>query len=237
MFTPFLTINVPPWDDGPPWDVHGAFLAHCGLFGLKIQPPWLFRLLCVLFYVTAQRTLTPAQARAELNNLSSSTLDRWVKDFARHLSPGARPGKGQTRRYTLDDLAVFRRVAYYLRIVGNSPEEVDALLAVPPTADEPSVNTVLALPDVILELQRVEETMRRVMEIVRNQENQIADLADAVEQIPQLYEIVRAQEDRIGDLTEEVRAGRVEDEEMRLRISELEGRGFWDILLGRFRKE
>jgi DNA-binding transcriptional MerR regulator len=105
--------------------------------------------------------LTPAQLAALLE-ADSSTVRRWARAFAQHLSPGA-AGQGGRRRYSRDDLAVLARAKELLRS-GKSPAEVNAILATAPdlAVEVPAVAHV-ALPALAQDLAAAQEALRAAL--------------------------------------------------------------------------
>jgi DNA-binding transcriptional MerR regulator len=100
--------------------------------------------------------LTPGQV-AELLQVDASTLRRWARAFAGHLSPQAH---GKRRRYSSGDLGVLTRARDLLRS-GKSPREVGELLATVP-AEPLTVPAVAAvsLPGLASDLIAAQEALR-----------------------------------------------------------------------------
>lgn len=88
----------------------------------------------MLFLMTEARYYSPTEASRELV-VSAATLRRWSELFAKSLSPEASPEEsGARRRYTADDLAVFRYANKLLK-AKHSIAEVAELLKVATPAD------------------------------------------------------------------------------------------------------
>jgi DNA-binding transcriptional MerR regulator len=143
--------------------------------------------------------LTPGQA-ADLLQVDASTLRRWAKEFAGHLSPQA---QGKRRRYTPADLAVLVR-ARDLLLAGMAAPEVEAALGSVP-AQSPIVPAVATapLPALAGELQEAREIVRSMLaqldQLRQDQETNRGELA-----------ILRAAHDdqaaRIAKMVEKIRA-------------------------------
>lgn len=122
--------------------------------------------------------LTPSQLAALLE-VDPSTLRRWARLFADHLSPGAH---GKRRRYTGQDMATLTRARDLLR-AGKPAAEVGELLATvaEESRDLPAV-AALQLPALAAELLEARETLRalaaHVAELGAGQEADHARIAD-----------------------------------------------------------
>ena len=60
-------------------------------------------------------------------NVSRETARIWAKEFARYLSPGANPAKGNQRNFGLDDLPIFALIAD-MKEQGNTYEDIHVAL-------------------------------------------------------------------------------------------------------------
>lgn len=125
--------------------------------------------------------LTPGQV-AELLHVDGSTLRRWARAWAAHLSE---QGRAKRRRFTQADLAVFARGQAMLR-AGKSPVEVAALLAtVPAEAGVVPAVVSVSVPALAQELQAAQEALRAVqgaLDGLRTAQAEQADKIAALEQ-------------------------------------------------------
>jgi len=125
-------------------------------------------------------SLTPGQLGALLE-VDSSTLRRWARRFAAHLSEQA-AAKGQRRSYTRQDMGTLTRARDLLR-AGKTVSEVDQLLATvqEESAGVPAVAAV-QLPAIVAELEEARQALRtlvsRVAELGSEQEADRARIAD-----------------------------------------------------------
>ena len=77
--------------------------------------------------MTEQLPITPSKIIAQLE-ITPITLRRWCAYHKAHLSPGANPGEGVTRRFTGRDLSVLTHVRS-LRDQGLTTEQINEQLA------------------------------------------------------------------------------------------------------------
>ena len=77
--------------------------------------------------MTEQLPITPGKLIEQLG-ITPITLRRWCAYHKAHLSPGANPGEGVTRRFTGRDLEVLRHVRS-LRDQGLNTEQINEQLA------------------------------------------------------------------------------------------------------------
>ena len=71
--------------------------------------------------------MTTVTKTAKVLGLSETTLRIWGEKFADFLSPDANPGKGERRKYTEEDLAVFNTISV-LRDRGDNYDEIKKAL-------------------------------------------------------------------------------------------------------------
>lgn len=96
--------------------------------------------------------LKPVQASKELD-IPGTTLRRYVRDYAQHLSPDAsKPGRA--KRLTADDLAILARARRLLRD-GNTPASVNKMLFLNEDSepDDKQLAILENIPLAILELE------------------------------------------------------------------------------------
>lgn len=99
------------------------------------------------------RTFTPKKAAEEIG-CSADTVRRYTSLFSRHLSEGARPGKGATRVLTSTDVYLLR-IAKHQTEAGATVEEIDKMLetvAIPAEVVEPEEGERSNLPAVVGDL-------------------------------------------------------------------------------------
>ena len=136
--------------------------------------------------MTEQLPITPGKLIEQLG-ITPITLRRWCAYHKAHLSPGANPGEGVTRRFTGRDLEVLRHVRS-LRDQGLTTEQineqlkgltfpeivpgdqVDTALDAPPASQEGPGVAQLPAPvqnDLALRLDRLERSLVEVQGAAR----------------------------------------------------------------------
>lgn len=170
--------------------------------------------------------LTPGQVAALLK-LDESTVRRYCRQFAEHLSPSA-SATGRRRRFTSSDVAILARARDLLR--SHTPAEVGALLSIVESEPAPAAvtTTLPALADEVGQARALLATLGA--EVRRQAEEQRAQIAEQAHRIAELAEMAEEQRaeqaQRIDELAGQVTALRDE--------LEREHRRSWlDRLLGR----
>jgi len=114
-----------------------------------------------------------------------STLRRYVKQFAKHLSKSATRPRG--RRFSELDIAMLARARELLQ-QGREPEEVDTLLAVM-GEDDPE-----AQPDsALLLVPAISEALAGALNVSRQLRSEVGTLAEQVEEIAEGQGATRAE--------------------------------------------
>lgn len=113
---------------------------------------------------------------SDMLEIPPSTLRRYVKDFAAHLSETATKKRG--RRFNERDVAVIARAREMLQ-QGRVPEEVDKILAVVGEEQEPEATTDSALALV----PSISQALTEALDTARSLRMEVVDLGDQVDDV------------------------------------------------------
>lgn len=114
--------------------------------------------------------ITPNQAAVTLK-VSTSTLRRWSSDFEPFLSPR----KGVKRQYSVDDIAILKRIKDLYGKGMNTPQVKDALQIVDRSAAD---NALITIPDFAAALAQAQADQAHLVSKVNDLAAQLQALQD-----------------------------------------------------------
>ena len=119
--------------------------------------------------------ITPKQA-AETLMVSGSTVRRWASEFEPFLSPR----KGTKRQYTIDDLAMLRRIKDHFS-EGMSTSQVKEALGVVKKKVSPNDKALINISDFALAFEQLRLDKLELQKQIEQQGKQINEQGAAIE--------------------------------------------------------
>ena len=114
--------------------------------------------------------ITPKQA-ADTLQVSTSTVRRWSSDFEPFLSPR----QGVKRQYSVDDIAILKRIKDLYGKGMNTPQVKDALQIVDRSAAD---NALITIPDFAAALAQAQADQAHLVSKVNDLDAQVQALQD-----------------------------------------------------------
>jgi DNA-binding transcriptional MerR regulator len=151
----------------------------------------------------------------QLFKVSSETIRQWAIEFEQYLSPGASPGAGKMRLFSVDDLRVFSLVSD-LKNMGKTFDEIHAALKsgqrgeIPVNDSEQSIELRSVRQITLLRerLTQVEGERNQLAETVQDLRSKVGRLEGELERADAATdksdEVIKEQRDQISGLQKQI---------------------------------
>lgn len=165
---------------------------------------------------------TTRHAQVYFQVASPQTIRNWTREFAKYLSPGANPGSGNTRNFTIEDMGVLSLVAE-MSGKGQGFEQIHASLAAGQRGDVPNLSTedidVLIAGEVerhlntqLHETRQLAEQLQQDLDALKSQVQPLRDenirlqvqVEDRDERLKELNEQFKETQNKIENLMREM---------------------------------
>ena len=132
--------------------------------------------------------------------ISHQTVKTWSDEFARYLSPDAKPGAGKTRRFTEEDVKVFALVAS-MRAGREKAEDIHASLASGSRGMLPDMRDSSITKAMPMQIAAMQETIGHLRQDLRTAQDENEQYKGQVEL---LKEMLKEKETQLQEMYQEV---------------------------------